>query len=157
MTERDALRKLLKENFDGFKKSVGLLEISYKNCKSMVEKANWRSDELIELDALTSRFARTSDVFTQKVMMTLNDLEGEEKGSVIDRIHRAAALGIVTDESRMEEVRRWRNRIAHEYAADIAGLYRSVIQLTPELIDTLPRLETYLRKKGYLEDRDEKK
>jgi hypothetical protein len=150
VTEREILRKLLNENCQGFRKSIELLSESYENCKPIAEKTDWSADERVGFDALTSRFARSADLFTQKVMTTLNDLEGEEKGSVIDRIHRAAALGIVANESRMEDVRR--NRIAHEYAEDIAGLYRSVIQLTPELIDTLPNLEAYLRKKGYLGD-----
>lgn len=150
MAEREILRKLLNENCQGFRKSIELLSESYENCKPIAEKTDWSADERVGFDALTSRFARSTDLFTQKVMTTLNDLEGEAKGSVIDRIHRAAALGIAANESRMKGVRR--NRIAHEYAEDIAGLYRSVIQLTPELIGMLPNLEAYLRKKGYLGD-----
>lgn len=156
MTEREILRKLLNENFQKFRKSIELLSESYENCKPIAEKTDWDADERIGFDALTSRFARSADLFTQKVMTTLNDLEGEEKGSVIDRIHRAAALGIVEDENRMEDVRRWRNRIAHEYTEDVSGLYRFVIQLSSELIDTLPRLEAYLRKMSYFEERHEK-
>lgn len=63
-------------------KSERVLRISYERCSVLDTKRELSEDELIELDALTARCARSSDMLTSKIFGLLDALELEETGVV---------------------------------------------------------------------------
>ncbi len=71
-------------------KAAGVLKYSYQQVEGLTPLGEDMPDEVLaQLDALTSRFARLSDLMLQKVWRAVDALEFVDEGSLLDRIHRA--------------------------------------------------------------------
>lgn len=103
------------------------------------------SDEaLVELDALTARFARLADILLQKVFRAIDAVELVDEGSLIDRMNRAEKRGIIDSAAQWREIRQLRNQIAHDYViTDQRELFEATIRYAPELLRTLEKIEGY--------------
>jgi hypothetical protein len=69
--KRSLLLAQLSENLALLEKSMTALAYSYEKCDAIGEKEEYDLEEQESFEALTSRFARTSDILTQKVIKTL--------------------------------------------------------------------------------------
>jgi len=83
--KRKLLVTQLEENLKSLDRSMESLRYSYEKCK----KIGWGKDhfdfeEQEAFEALTGRFARTSDLLTQKVIKTLFSLLQENIKTFID-------------------------------------------------------------------------
>ncbi len=93
------------------------------------------ADELDLFEALTSRFARVSDILIRKVLRLIMKIQTDDGGSIIDFINYAEKIGIVDSAEEFERIRRTRNTIAHDYAWEmIAELVLQVRIEAPELL-----------------------
>ncbi len=71
-SEKDqVLAELLKSELELLRASVVTLQLSVAKCKLIGQKENYSFEELESFDSLTSKFSRTSDIFTQKVLRTV--------------------------------------------------------------------------------------
>ncbi len=101
------------------------------------------------IESLTARFARTSDIFTQKILTALFILLKEYPGSFIDRANLSEKLGIIKSSDELQHIRELRNEIAHEYSMrDITEIFDEVLQWTEVLIDILENAKAYIDKKN---------
>lgn len=66
-----------------------ILRHSYDKCRRIGLQEGLNADELESFEALTSRFARLSDMIIQKMFRLLDHSELEESGTARDRINRA--------------------------------------------------------------------
>ncbi len=140
-------KELLAEELKLLKSANEILIYSYEGCEKIGIKEKYTFGELDKFEALTSRFARTSDIIIQKMFRLIDILELEEPGSVIDRINRAEKRGIINSAETFKEIRRLRNSIAHEYIPSaIEGMFRKVLKLTPYVIECAEKLEDYCKK-----------
>ena len=99
-------------------------------------------------ESLTSRFARTADILTQKILTTLFILLKEDPRSFIDRANLAEKLGIIDNSSDLQDIRELRNEIAHEYSMrDITEIFDEVLKYTASLKDILESTLSYIEKK----------
>jgi len=57
-----------KEDFNRLDRAVDMLRYSVQQCRKIGIKTDYSLDELDRFESLTSRFARTSDICTQKIM-----------------------------------------------------------------------------------------
>jgi hypothetical protein len=141
------LLKELAEQIDLLKKANEVLEYSYKRCSTTGVKEKYSDDELETFDALTSRFARASDILTHKIFILIDTLEFEEKGTFIDRLNRAEKRGLIPSMYVLKEIRETRNDITHEYLTEeLTDLFRDVLRLTPILLESCGATENYTRK-----------
>ncbi len=86
MRTREALmREELKEDFSRLDRAVKMLKYSLQRCKKIGMKTDYSLEELDRFESLTSRFARTSDIYTQKVMKGVILILREEANTFIDR------------------------------------------------------------------------
>jgi hypothetical protein len=86
MRTREALmREELKEDFSRLDRAVKMLKYSLQRCKKIGMKTDYSLEELDRFESLTSRFARTSDIYTQKVMKGVILMLREEANTFIDR------------------------------------------------------------------------
>jgi hypothetical protein len=100
----------------------------------------WAADALERLESLASRFARLSDLLTQRVMRLADDIELEAPGSLLDRIHRAEKRGWAGADGELVRIRELRNLMAHEYEdEDLDALYGEVQRLAPSLVSAARR------------------
>ena len=65
-----------------------------------------------------------------------------------DAIYRAEKKGLVSSALTFIEIRKLRNKIAHEYVEedDLLSIYKFVLQNAPLLFNTVDRIERYCRK-----------
>lgn len=100
----------------------------------------WAPDELERLESMASRFARLSDLLTQRIMRLADELELEAPGSLIDRIRRAEKRGWSDSDGQLMRVRELRNLIAHEYEDEnLPALYAEVQRSSPALLHAVDR------------------
>jgi hypothetical protein len=126
------LKLLLLEQTVAFRKAMNALSFSFEKCKRFDPGANSSDEDSESIEAMTSRFARASDVLIQKVLGALDAAELEEPGSILERIHRADRRGISGPANSLEEVRILRNVISHEYAFEKSDeVFQTFFDLRP--------------------------
>lgn len=138
----------LNEQLELARKAAAVLQHSYDRVQKFSPlPAQFSSDLLIDLDALTSRFARLSDILLQKVFRAIDAIELVDDGSLIDRMNRAEKRGVIDSAALWREIRQLRNQIAHEYVlSDQRELFERTIQFAPELLRTMARVDHYAQK-----------
>ena len=120
------------------------LRYSYARCLELGRKPEYTPDEQERFESLTSRFARLSDILTQKVFRLIDHLDLDDRGTVRDRINRAEKKGLVADADHFAELRELRNRIAHEYVPTaVLTIFHEVLEAIPVLLDTVNRVRHY--------------
>ncbi len=150
MTDDNLKMQLLKEEMEFLSKSVKTLNLSIEKCKKFIGKKNYSFEEMESLDSLTSKYSRTSDLFTQKVLRTIWMLLHEPFIPFIDFLNQAEKLGIILSADQMLEIRDLRNQITHEY------LPEALTQLIPEVLENCSRLiinirhtEQFIKNRGW--------
>ncbi|GAB6909960.1 conserved hypothetical protein [Desulfosarcina cetonica] len=142
-------RKLLLQQFDenmaNLDRSLSALRYSYSKCITIYEKALFDNSEQESLEALTSRFARTSDIFTQKVLKTLFALIQENPKTFLDAANLLEKIEIVDNADDLLNIRELRNQIAHEYVNDdLHALFSDVVRFVPEIERIVDKLKSYM-------------
>ncbi len=134
----------LQENFKQADEASNHLSVSVERCKNFIENKEFTEEQLIELEALTGRFARLSDLLIQKIFKTIERLDGSVPGTVRDRILGAEKKGIITSAANLLEIRDVRNTIAHEYEFnDLSEIVAFVFRHSSFLIETLKNAKLY--------------
>ena len=130
------LYSILAKDLTELEKAADTLRYSFDKCAQIDVTAGLDNDALESFEALTSRFARLSDMLIQKVFRTIDMVELADAGTVRDRINRAAKKKMVADADIFIEIRLLRNEIAHEYQSEtIYVIFDKVLQLTPALLE----------------------
>ena len=111
----DHTLELLQANLAELQKSLDWLRRSYEKCSAIGNKPDYSPDEFDDFENLTSRYARATDLITNKVLRSLDAAELMEAGSIIDAANRAEKRGIVDSVSTLRSLKDLRNEIAHEY------------------------------------------
>lgn len=137
MGERDVHNiVLLKSEFALMLDSLKTLKLSVDKCKSIgFTKSSYTFEELESFDSLTSKFSRTSDLFTQKVLRTSWILLHEAFLPFIDFVNVAEKIGLIANADDLLIIRDLRNQIAHEYIPEL------IFDLIPEIIEMTYKLE----------------
>jgi uncharacterized protein with HEPN domain len=142
------LKELLELELKQLREAGEILEYSLDVCSKIGIKEDYTFEELDKFEALTGRFARTSDILIQKIFRTLDNMELELPGTAIDRINRAERRGLISADT-FKEIRYLRNDIAHEYVLDMVDeIYKKTLELAPYLLETMDKvLRLYSKKK----------
>jgi len=144
------MREELKENFIRLDMAVKMLKYSLQRCKKIGIKTDYSLEELDRFESLASRFARTSDIYTQKVMKGIILILREEANTFIDRANLFEKLGISSAED-LKLIRDLRNEISHEYRADdITEIFEAVIKYNDKLIGLIEESKAFITRKGLL-------
>ena len=137
----------LEATFEQADEGMNHLMISSERCKHFFDKENNSEEELIDLEALTGRFARMSDILIQKIFKTIDRLDGIAPGTVRDRILQAEKNNIINNAKTFLEIRDKRNTIAHEYELhSLKEIFVFVFQHIPFLTEALKKAKEYSRK-----------
>jgi hypothetical protein len=139
------LRNLLRTELESLGRAASSLQRSAAKCSQLTPSPRQSFEEEESFDALTSKFARCSDILTQKVLKTLVFLLREGAPTFIDRMNLCEKLGAIPSANSLIEIRDLRNTIAHEYAVDdLMELYADVLQLCPQLIEAAKAAELFV-------------
>ena len=139
----------LKQELTELEKARDVLAYSYDKCSTSGVRADLFHEELESFEALTSRFARLSDILIQKIFRYFDSLDLDDHGTVRDRINRAEKKEIIESADEFIQIRMLRNEIAHEYKSDtIYNIFEKVLELTPALLAAVDQVITYSSRYG---------
>lgn len=139
--------EILRESLDELNQAKKWLHHSYSICHSLQINMNMEIESFDKLEALTSRFARLVDLIVNKTFRSIDTMELEYGGSLIDVVNRAAKRGIVDSVERVREFKGLQNEIAHEYAKrDLTKIFEKVVRLSPYVLELCEKTEKYCEK-----------
>jgi uncharacterized protein YutE (UPF0331/DUF86 family) len=143
-------KELLEYEVNLLKKALDILKYSLNSCLEISNKEEYSYDELDRFECLTARFARLSDILTQKLFRLIDAIELEKPGTAWDVINRAEKRGIINNADEFAEIRELRNIISHEYMPEeIRRIYLRVLHLSPLLIKTSEDTVQYCKKYAF--------
>lgn len=138
-----ALRETLRQLNDGAK----WLRRSFNRCRKAAAKRTLTPADLDAYEALTSRYARVSDMILQKLFRALDVIELEDSGTLLDVLNRAEKRGLLDHARDFRIIRELRNEITHEYARDnLRPLFDAVLDRTPALLAIIDRTNVYCQR-----------
>ena len=136
--------EVLKENIYKLNLSAELVRWSYERTKNIVLNNNYSPDEFEKLEVLASRYARTTDMLVNKVLRSIDTLESEDIGTIIDIMNRAEKRKIVESAQLLHTIKDLRNSIVHEYQIDeIIKFFKDIIKFSPVLLDIIKNVNDY--------------
>lgn len=142
---------MLQEEWILLQSAVQTLGQSSVKCSAIVIKEEYSFEEQESFDSLTSKFNRTSDLFTQKIIRTTWMLLHEPFVSFIDMMNLAEKIGMIESADQLIEIRDMRNQIAHEYIPEaIRDLVPEVISLQEKLISNIDKWSDFVFRRGWI-------
>lgn len=88
-------QQLLSQNIQALKNQHNWLERSYLICQNMQIDNVYTPEEMDALETLCSRFSRSIDFLIRKVFRSIDDVEFENQGTLIDVVKNAAKRGLI--------------------------------------------------------------
>jgi len=142
---------ILRENINILNKSAEWVRHSYEQTSTIELKEKYEIEEFDKLENLTSRYARTADMLVNKVLRSIDTVESEDIGTIIDIMNRAEKRGIVSSAELLHTIKDLRNNIAHEYKiSEITRFFEDVKKYTPLLLEMIQNVNKYCTR--YLEN-----
>ena len=104
-------------------------------------------DEFDIYENLCSRFARMTDFLIRKMFRSIDNVEFENQGTLIDTVNNAHKRGLFDSIDSLRQIKDLRNSIAHEYLDDdLQRLFENVVALTPLVIEIALQTSDYTRR-----------
>jgi uncharacterized protein YutE (UPF0331/DUF86 family) len=140
------IREKIKEDLKLLQKQQEWLEFSMQECKNIGIKENYSPKELVEFEALCSRYARLIDFLVRKVFRTIDEFEFENQGTLIDTVNRANKRGIIEDIEYFRQMKDLRNTISHEYIeVYLQDSFEETLIFSTELIKICNKTKNYIK------------
>lgn len=150
------LEELLKTEWQLLDASLKTLLQSVEKCKLIGIKAHYSFEEQESFDSLTSKFNRTSDLFTQKIIRTTWMLLHEPFVPFIDLMNTCEKIKLINNADQMIGIRDMRNQISHEYIPEaLRDLVPEVIDLTMQLTENINCCYEFLIQRKWIIDSEE--
>ena len=141
------LQNLLDLNWSLLKQALPSFERSLVKCRDLDFSLPISFEAEESLDALSSKFSRVSDIFTQKVLKTLIFVVREDAPTFLDRMNLCEKLGIIPSAEELIAIRDLRNIIAHEYLSEnLVEIYMEIIELSDTLLQAILETERFFIK-----------
>ena len=126
----------LLENRVLLEKQLFWLNHSFDEVKKIGLKPKYEVSEFDSYENLCSRFSRMIDFLVRKIFRSIDAVEFENQGTLIDTVNHAHKRGLFENIETIRQIKDLRNDIAHEYIDDaLEDLFEDIMKLTPYLID----------------------
>ncbi|MCW0485036.1 hypothetical protein [Gaoshiqia sediminis] len=147
---QDTLVCLLQEEIGQLERSVITLEMSMRKCGQIPRKEHYTFEEMESFDSLTSKFGRTSDLYTKKVLRTVWMLLHEPFVPFIDLLNKAEKMGLIGSADQLIDIRDLRNQITHEYIPEaITDLVPEVLELGELLLQNIRSTHHFIEQRAW--------
>lgn len=145
--QRRQLVEFLYENLNLLDKSLEVLDYSYQKCQNIQISDGESPENLEAVEALTSRFARSADILTQKIFKTLFKILQEDSKTFLDMANLCEKIEIIETANELLALRELRNQIAHEYTEpDLKKVFRETLSYVPLLKKIISNAKAYIQK-----------
>jgi uncharacterized protein YutE (UPF0331/DUF86 family) len=110
-------RSLLEQGLAELANARRHLDYSFQQVAGLSDALEAATEKQLEsAEAFTGRFARSIDLLVNKVLRSLDRVELNPEGTLLDVINRAEKRGLVARAEELREMKDVRNMIAHDYA-----------------------------------------
>ena len=134
----------LLENRVLLEKQLFWLNHSFSEVEIIGLKPEYEVSEFDSYENLCSRFSRMIDFLVRKIFRSIDAVEFESQGTLIDTVNHAHKRGLFEDIDTIRQIKDLRNEIAHEYIDDaLQDLFEDIVRLTPLLIKITERTLAY--------------
>ena len=131
--------------------AVESLRLSFAKCKNIGIKNSYNFEEQESFDSFTSKFSRTSDIYTQKILKTIFFLLRENPKSFIDKANLAEKFEIIPSADDLISIRDLRNEIVHEYILEeLPKIYEEIFAKYSKLISAIDKTKEFVIKRNWL-------
>lgn len=134
---RTSSEEQILESMNQLQEATYDLKISLERCSHI--KSKTEEVALIEFEALTSRFARATDILIHKVYRSIDSVEFIDGGTLIDVMNRAEKRELIDSVQEMRLFKDLRNDISHEYI-------KEKLQYSPKLLELVQRAHSYCQR-----------
>ena len=125
---------VLESSLKQFDDALYWLKRSYEKSIVIQNKKQFTKDDFDILENLASRYGRACDLLIHKVFRSIDKVEFEEDGTLIDVINRAEKRELIESVDELREMKDLRNQIVHEYIAEnLKGLFNDIMYFIPKL------------------------
>ena len=115
--KREQARTLLQQALADLASARRHLDFSFQQVAGLPDTLDNATEQQLEsAEAFTGRFARCVDLLVNKVLRSLDRMELNPEGTLLDIINRAEKRGLVGRAEELREMKDVRNMIAHDYA-----------------------------------------
>jgi len=143
--KKTSINELLIKNIKLINDSLINFKLSIEKCKKIDLTMELSFEEQESFDSLTSKFARISDIYTQKILKSICIVYRENCTTFIDRCNFAEKIGIISDVQLLFDIRDLRNEISHEYIDDlILEIYQKTLELSDILIPIIEDTNSHI-------------
>jgi len=138
------------------KKQLFWLQHSFNDAKDIGIKNQYTISEFDIFENLSSRFSRSVDFLIRKVFRSIDDVEFENQGTLIDVINNAHKRNLFPSINKVREIKDLRNSIAHEYIDDeLEKLFEELLEKTQAVISIIEKTLDYIEKLKYIQEKNE--
>jgi hypothetical protein len=143
------IKSVLAFNREILSKALPSFIRSIEKCRSLELTAPIPFEVEESFDALTSKFSRVSDIFTQKVLKSFVILTREDAPTFLDRMHLCEKLGLIPAADDLVAIRDMRNLIAHEYLTEnLLEVYKESLALSEKLLVAIQAANAAIDSRG---------
>ncbi len=144
---------VLLQNTQSLEKQLAWLKHSFDEASKIGLKTKYSLKEYDSFENLCSRYSRTIDFLIRKVFRSLDDVEFETQGTLVDVVNRAHKRGLFDRIEDIRHIKDLRNEISHEYMDDaLQRLFGDILKWTPVVLDmannTLNSIDAHVKKAG---------
>jgi predicted nucleotide-binding protein len=141
----------LKNDLVALLTSVDSMNLSFEKCQKIGLKNKYNFEEQESFDSLSSKFARVSDIYTQKILKTIFILLRENPQSFIDKANLAEKLFIISSSENLIAIRDLRNEIVHEYVIEeLPDIYKEIFSHYKNLVDSIKTTESFVKDRAWV-------
>ncbi len=138
--------------FQQFEKSRKSLSLVSKLLARITIPVDFSKDiseeELVDYDALSSRFERTTEMMIKLFRSIENYEEAEKASSLRDCLNLMAKLDLIESPDEWMEIRILRNKISHDYLPEQLNiLWQAISDFTPIIEKSIVQTNTFLATK----------
>lgn len=148
----EKLKAVIVENFLNCEKAVNTMNKSLVVCNKLSVHTN-DENEQNQFEALSSKFARATDMYLQKLVKSIMIYYEEDEKFFIDRMNKAEKLEIIDNAENLTDLRKHRNKIAHEYiVTDIQQHWQITLNFSNDLLRSFNFTKQFLQKKAIIDN-----
>lgn len=146
----EKLKNIITDNLQQCEKAIATLNSSILICDALSVKTE-DEQEKNQFEALSSKFARATDIYLQKLIKSILIYFEEDEVFFIDRLNKAEKLSIIDNAEKLIDLRKHRNKIAHEYVLkDIQLHWQITLSYSKELLISFNSTKIFLQQKSII-------
>jgi len=128
-------------------RAISNLKYSLKKAERIDLSKELSADEFELFDSFSSRFLRLYEVLVNTVIRTILIIVNESGDTYLDNLHTSEKLNLITSTKDIDEIRKLRNQVAHEYLDhEWKEIYEKLLKQAPLLLSSCTLSDTYARR-----------